>query len=83
MEQEVVYAVVLRAIDEGSDDPQNPYAGVRFVEDGEPLAHAATPPDYLPDCGATKRVIPGLPWSDPLPAAYRRCPECLTAHPLS
>lgn len=83
MEYETVYSVIYRAMDEGSDDPDNLYAGVRFVREGEPLAHAAAPPGRVPVCGTTtKFIVPGLPWSDPISAEYRRCPECEVLCPL-
>lgn len=79
----MVYSAVYRAIDEGSDDPENPYAGVRFIKEGEALVHAAMPPGRAPVCETTtKFIVPGLPWSGPVPWEYRRCPECEVLCPL-
>ncbi|MFI0454589.1 hypothetical protein [Actinomadura sp. 6N118] len=82
MAYEAVYAITVRAVQSGPEDPDNPYANIHFIQDGEPLAHAAAPPQRVPECGATRFIVPGELWSAPIPARYRRCPECVGAHPL-
>ena len=55
------------------------YSNVAFAQDGPPVARGGN----IPECGTSLRILPwGVPWTNPIPDYWQRCPSCLSRHPV-